>query len=192
MNQNHYKNFTEASDWAILDWIMIFPELKSKFTDLFTLKERADYHPENSCAEHIIKVYNRCRMIGDIDMMIAAVFHDICKLDAAKKVKDNNFFNIEEFNKKKEDRTLKTYGHAEMAAELLKDYKDEIENHYGNFDTVHFIVNNHMRIKQFKAMNYNKKYELISSPYYLKLAIFIKADDMLFDFENLFINFKLY
>jgi len=186
------KEFFEITNWSILDWMMVFPELNIKYTELFSLKERSDYHPENSCAEHILRVYNRCRIIGDIDMMIAAIFHDICKLDAAKYVKDNNYSNIEEFNKKKEDRTLKTYGHAEMAAELLKKYKNEITDYFGNFDEVYYIVNNHMRIKQFKAMSYNKKYDMISHPSYIKLALFNKADDMLFDFENKFFNFKLY
>ena len=118
-----------------------------------------------------------------------SVYHDICKLDAARIIK-KNCYGTAEFDIKNDKTELKSYGHAELAVNLLIKHEKEIIEELGNIDIVKFIVGNHMRMKQYYEMGYNKQYLLISNPNYLKLALFNKADDMLFDFENTFKHFK--
>jgi hypothetical protein len=55
--------------------------VKDKLEQLKTLRERPDYHPEPSTFHHIEIVTNRLILTANIDLIIAGVLHDICKLD---------------------------------------------------------------------------------------------------------------
>lgn len=58
--------------------------VKIKLSACKGLRERPDYHPEESAYEHIKIVTERLIPTGDINLILAGVFHDICKADTAK------------------------------------------------------------------------------------------------------------
>ena len=58
--------------------------IQDKFIDLATMRERPDYHPESSAKEHIEIVVRRAIKFGDLDIILAAFFHDIHKYDTMK------------------------------------------------------------------------------------------------------------
>jgi hypothetical protein len=55
--------------------------VQDKLEQLKTLRERPDYHPEPSTFHHIEIVTTRLIPTGNIDLIMAGVLHDICKLD---------------------------------------------------------------------------------------------------------------
>ena len=67
------------------DWIKILPQsIVDKLNDLKGMRERPDFHPEESAFIHVKIVTERLIRTGDIDLIIAGIFHDIAKFDTMK------------------------------------------------------------------------------------------------------------
>lgn len=155
---------------------MTFQELHDKapthiqdlFIDLATMRERPDYHPESSAKEHIEIVVRRAIEFGDIDIIMAAFFHDIHK------------FETMEINEKTGWPT--SPGHDKWAQKTIE--KDQsvwsfIYRAGANPDIVAGICGQHMRMHQIQQMKPAKQKALHDLHYFTKLAVFACFDDML-------------
>ena len=108
------------------------------------------------------KVVNRSIKDDDIDIAIAAMFHDIGKDETAG------------IHPKKGHITH--FGHEKVSASLVKKYKKFIESVGGNPANVFYIVKNHMRYKQLSVMTPKKVNKLKSFRAFDKLGKFSKHD----------------
>jgi len=158
-------------------------QLKVKLYNLKTLKERSDYHPEDNTFEHIKIVTERCISTGDNDLIMAGIFHDIGKLDAAFHVKENNYGTLSFYENLSKGK-VKTYGHEHIAANIVDAYHWFVQDFGADYDTVRFLVSEHMRIKQLDKMKKQKVDILKSNPNFNKLLIFTDADNMLKEFTH--------
>ena len=137
-------------------------DLQKRVYNLKNFGQRADKHPEGNVLKHTITVVNRSIKEDDIDIAIAAMFHDIGKDETAG------------IHPKKGHITH--FGHEKVSAGLVKKYRKWIESIGGNADAVHFIVKNHMRYKQLSDMRPKKQADLKSNPNFDKLSRFSKHD----------------
>jgi hypothetical protein len=121
------------------------PHISQKLHDLKTMRERPDYHPEPSAFHHIEIVTSRAIQIGDPDLIMSAIFHDIHKLDTMK------------INPKTGWPT--SPGHDTWAFNTVMHdsyVRDFISSHGADPDTVATICGEHMRIHQFDNMRPNR------------------------------------
>lgn len=142
-------------------------------TELERLKgysESSIYHPEANAYEHIKIVTERLMTTGDIDLIIAGLFHDLGKLLAAEKT-------LEKTGK------FRAFGHEHIGAKFVKRDSEFIESMGADVNTVESIVSNHMRMKQMDTMKKKKVDEIKALPSFSKLEIFTKADSMLTEFK---------
>jgi hypothetical protein len=146
-------------------------KIKRKLEQLECLNERPDYHPEPNTYEHIKIVTNRLIKFGEINLIMAGFYHDICKFDTAK------------LNPKTGYPT--SPGHDKWAEKLIltDEYVQFHLNYFGaDKDKVAEICAQHMRIKQINQMKPSKQEKLKNNPVYNYLRIFTMADNMLEDF----------
>lgn len=133
-------------------------ELQKRVYALKDIPQRPDFHPEGNTLKHTIMVVNRAIKSDDIDLAIAAMFHDIGK-DETQTWNDKKGF-------------YQHIGHEKVSAQLVKQYKDWIESVGGNTANVFYIVKNHMRYKQLGDMRPAKQDKLKSFRAYDKLDTF--------------------
>ena len=146
--------------------------VKRKLEQLQFLRERPDYHPEKSVADHIKIVTTRLMETGNPNLILAGVFHDIRKFDCV------------EMNPKSGYPT--SPGHDASAAHFI--YENEpiqnwIELNGGDPDIVAHICKEHMRIKQIDKMKPSKQQSIKELPIYGMLLEFTKADIMLEEYQ---------
>ncbi len=155
-------------------------DIIEKLEDLRVFKERKDFHPEGNTYEHIRIVTTRLIKTENIDLILAGLFHDICKLDAAKiNHKKLSREDPEMFDIMKKEGTLKTYGHEFLARDFLLKHKEFIRQLEGDPNRIAMIVEQHMRIKQMINMRSEKIKALTELPVFKELIIFKGADNML-------------
>jgi hypothetical protein len=145
-------------------------ELQKRVYELKKIPQNKKWHPEGNVLKHTITVVNRALKSDDIDMAIAAIMHDIGKDETLK------------FNEKTNEPTA--YGHENVSADLVDEYKDWIESIGGDPEIVHYIVKNHMSIKYFDVMNQSKIDKIKSNPNYDKLSKFGEYDKGGLKIEN--------
>ena len=159
--------------------------IKRKLVQLKFLNERPDFHPEPSVFEHIKIVTKRLEQTGDINLILAGILHDICKLDVVKE------------NQKTGWPT--SPGHEDAALELIihsSEIIDWIFRNGGNWGIVSNIVKNHGRIHQLPEMREAKRLKNIQEwkeqGIWESLQIFGNADNMLqeFDLQHIINNLK--
>jgi hypothetical protein len=130
------------------------------------------WHPEGNCYEHTKIVYNRAKRTGDIDLVLAAFFHDLGKCDVTKPhpTIPNKY---------------SAYGHEIISAKLVEKYRYWIEGTFNaNFHIVYYIVRNHMKAKQLEEMRPFKQMHFKEHPYYVYVERFTQFDDMQKDFSH--------
>lgn len=153
------------------DLVSITPYIvKRKLEQLRFLNERNDFHPEPSVYEHIKIVTTRLSQTNDINLILAGLFHDICKFDTVRLNPKNGYPT--------------SPGHDLAAADFVKqfDVAKFIISLGGNLQKVSNICKEHMRIKIIDQMRKHKQDELINSDIYQDLLIFTRADNMLNEF----------
>jgi tRNA nucleotidyltransferase/poly(A) polymerase len=138
------------------------PQLQKRVYNLKNFGQRLDKHPEGNVLKHTIMVVNRSIKDDDIDIAIAAMFHDIGKDETAG------------IHPKKGHITH--FGHEKVSATLAKKYKNWIESVGGNAANVFYIVKNHMRYKQLDNMTMKKVAKLKAFRAFDKLGKFSKHD----------------
>jgi len=153
-------------DLGIKDFKSLFKkmpsDLQKRVYNLKNFGQRVDKHPEGNVLKHTIVVVNRSIKEDDIDIAIAAMFHDIGKDETAG------------IHPKKGHITH--FGHEKVSASLVKKYKKFIESVGGNPANVFYIVKNHMRYKQLSVMTPKKVNKLKSFRAFDKLGKFSKHD----------------
>ena len=137
-------------------------DLQKRVYNLKNFGQRVDKHPEGNVLKHTITVVNRSIKEDDIDIAIAAMFHDIGKDETAG------------IHPKKGHITH--FGHEKVSASLVKKYKNWIQSVGGNPANVYYIVKNHMRFKQLDNMTIKKVMKLKAFRAFDKLGKFSKHD----------------
>ena len=137
-------------------------DLQKRVYNLKNFGQRLDKHPEGNVLKHTIKVVNRSIKDDDIDIAIAAMFHDIGKDETAG------------IHPKKGHITH--FGHEKVSASLVKKYRKFIEDVGGNTANVFYIVKNHMKYKQLSVMTPKKVNKVKSFRAFDKLGKFSKHD----------------
>jgi len=137
-------------------------DLQKRVWGLKNFGQRLDKHPEGNVLKHTITVVNRSLKDNDIDIAIAAMFHDIGKDETAG------------IHPKKGHITH--FGHEKVSANLVSKYKNWIKSVGGNPANVYYIVKNHMRYKQLSQMRPSKQKKLKSFRAFDKLGKFSKHD----------------
>lgn len=134
-------------------------ELKKRFMKGWDVKQRPDFHPEGNTLKHMMEVTKRAIKVypNDIDMILAAFFHDIGK-DEVYAINPKTGYPS-------------AFGHENVSAQLVDKYADWIKDLGGDVNRIREIVASHMRIKKLGEMTPKKAKELENSPYF---ADFIK------------------
>jgi hypothetical protein len=148
----------------------------NRLEDLKMVRERPDYHPENSVYEHIKIVTERLMKTGDPDLILSGCLHDLFKLDTLR------------INPKTGYPTFP--GHDKEVAIFIgnnKEIQDWIKRVGGDLLTVQSLCKDHMRFHQFALMRKAKQDEFVTRPHWNKLKVLGAADNMLeeFDINNL-------
>jgi tRNA nucleotidyltransferase/poly(A) polymerase len=156
----------ELEKFGITDFKSLFnkmpSDLKKRVYNLKNISQRLDKHPEGNVLKHTIVVVNRSLKDDDIDIAIAAMFHDIGK-DETEGIHPTNGH-------------ITHYGHEDVSATLVSKYKNWIKSVGGNPANILYIVRNHMRYKQLSNMRPHKQNKLKSFRAYDKLDKFSKHD----------------
>ena len=129
------------------------------------------WHPEGDVKIHTNIVFNRAKRTGNINFMLAAIFHDLGKSDVTKKHPTN-------------PNAWSTKMHEKISANLVKKYRDWIEELGGDYDIIHYIVDQHMRAKQIKVMRPFKQEQFRNEKYFDFVQRFTEFDDMRKNFSN--------
>ena len=121
------------------------------------------WHPEGDVLVHTKIVYERARKTGDINLAIAAIFHDLGKVKTTKRNKSGNWA---------------AHGHEFVSARIVEDHKKWIGSTGARFMKVKEIVGLHMRIKQMDKMRKHKQEALLTHRFYDDLRKFTECDNM--------------
>ena len=138
-------------------------DLKKRVYNLKNYDQRRDAHPEGNVLKHTIAVTNRALKTGDIDFALSALFHDIGKDETAG------------IHPKKGHITH--YGHEHVSAKLVKKYGKWIKSMGGNVLDIYWIVKQHMRMKVFDKMRWEKQEKMKKFRAFGKLKKFSKDFD---------------
>jgi UTP:GlnB (protein PII) uridylyltransferase len=140
-----------------------FPEdLRLRILNLSNFDQRRDFHPEGDVLTHTSIVFSRLEKHNDIDLLLAAIFHDIGKDVTAG------------IHPKKGHITH--FGHEKASAQIVLDNTDLIKNLGGDVDIIHDIVRHHMRIKIIDQMGDKKRNKMLNMKCFNKLVKFSEAD----------------
>jgi len=138
-------------------------DLKKRVYNLKNYDQRRDAHPEGNVLKHTIAVTNRALKTGDIDFALSALFHDIGKDETAG------------IHPKKGHITH--YGHEHVSAKLVKKHARWIKSMGGNPVDIYYIVKQHMRMKVFDKMKWQKQEKMKKFRAFGKLKKFSKDFD---------------
>lgn len=138
-------------------------EIKDYINKCADTPQGTDWHPEGCVDIHNRLVYDRAVETGDINLALAAFFHDLGKVDTTAPNKRGGW---------------SAHGHERVSARIASNHKDWIREMGGDPKEVIEVVGQHMRVKQMDQMRTNKRQAMMDNPYYDKLQKFTKFDDM--------------
>ena len=138
-------------------------ELKELVEKCKTTPQTLKWHSEGVVYNHIFIVTNKCVKTTDIDMILSGFLHDLGKVECTKK------------HETKPD-SWPAHGHELISTKLVEKYKGWIESWNANYENVHFIVFNHMKMHQIDKMRKSKQDKLTEHPAFHKLKLFEKFD----------------
>lgn len=121
------------------------------------------WHPEGDVFVHTRIVYNRARKFEDMNLALAALFHDLGKPATTKKNSKGSW---------------SSYGHEMVSGKIVETHKDWILYMGGDFDKILNIVILHMKIKLIGEMKPAKQEILRNNPVYQDLLNFTECDNM--------------
>lgn len=138
-------------------------ELKELLFKQWGAKQNPEWHPEGNTLKHIIVVIRRAyhHYPDDPNMIMAALFHDLGKIDTYK------------INPKTGQPTA--YGHEDKSTDYVEQFRDWIESFEGtDVDEIKYLVKNHMKVKPstWDQMKDKKKEPIKSHPAFDKLMGF--------------------
>ena len=138
-------------------------DLRKRVYNLKNYDQRRDKHPEGNVLKHTIAVTNRALKTGDIDFALAALFHDIGKDETAGIHPKHGY--------------ITHWGHEHVSAKLVKKYGKWIKSMGGNVLDIYWIVKQHMRMKVFDKMRWEKQEKMKKFRAFGKLKKFSKDFD---------------
>lgn len=143
------------------DLVRLAPkELQLVFWKQWKAPQNPVYHPEGNTLKHIAVVVTRAiqQYPNDIDMILAAFFHDLGK-----------FFTLDYKN-----NIPTAHGHEKISIEFVDKFNEWIKSLGGNVERIKYIVENHMKIKPnvWDVMKQKKKDIITQHPDYEKLNKF--------------------
>ena len=148
------------------DLFNILPnDLQKLVYNLKNTPQRPDYHPEGNTLKHTIVVVNRALKERDLDMAIAAIFHDLGKPHTTI-INPKTGYPSQP-------------GHEKYSAKYVKEYANWIKEIGANPANIYYIVRNHMKFKILKNPNKIKKLKSFRAAD--KLSRFSKHDRGGFD-----------
>ena len=121
------------------------------------------WHPEGDVLKHTKIVYERAKATGDLNIALAAIFHDLGKVKTTKRNKHGSWA---------------AHGHEFVSSRIVEEHKKWIGSIGGRFMMVKEIVKEHMRIKQMDRMRKPKQEALRNHRFFKELQEFTKCDDM--------------
>jgi len=121
------------------------------------------WHPEGDVLKHTKIVYERAKATGDLNIAIAAIFHDLGKVKSTKRNKHGSWA---------------AHGHEFISKRFVNEHKKWIGSIGGKFKIVEEIVEYHMRIKQIDNMRPHKQKALREHRVYDQLVKFTACDNM--------------
>lgn len=143
-------------------------DLKELLFKQWGIKQNPQWHPEGNTLKHILVVLKRAyhHFPDDPNMIMAALFHDLGKLDTYA------------INPKTNQPTA--YGHEDKSTDYIEQYRDWIESFDGtDVEEIKYLVKNHMKVKPttWDVMKEPKKEPIQSHPKFSKLMDFTKKLD---------------
>jgi len=171
MRINEIMKLTTESEFP-LDTKKLIRELPEKLKELFfkqwNAKQNSKWHPEGNSLKHILVVIKRAyhHYPNDPNMIIAALFHDLGKLDTYA------------INPKTGEPTA--YGHEDKSEQYVEEFRDWIQSFDGiDIDEIKYLVKNHMKVKPstWDNMKDKKKEPIQSHPSFDKLIGFTNKLD---------------
>lgn len=136
------------------------------------LRERPDFHPEDSAYEHIKIATERLIPTGDPDLVLAGCLHDLFKHDTVRINPKNGYPTCP--------------GHDTMVADFImkdEEIQEWIKSLDADVETVANLCRDHMRFHIFGEMRNSKKREFAYRPHWGKLEFLGAADNMLEEFD---------
>ena len=138
-------------------------DLKDILFKQWGAKQNPEWHPEGNTLKHILVVIKRAyhHYPDDPNMVMAALFHDLGKIDTYK------------INPKTGQPTA--YGHEDKSTDYVEQFRDWIESFEGtDVDEIKYLVKNHMKVKPstWDKMKDKKKEPIMSHPAFDKLMGF--------------------
>lgn len=141
-----------------------FEEMINRFPEeiikaLKNLEQNEKYHKEGSVYNHIKLVFNN---LEDNDLKIAALFHDLGKLDATRKNEKGNITSI---------------GHEIYSKDYIKKY-NHLFPEAKDWNKISTVCSNHMRAHLYKekVMRKQKLEEFEKMPYFSDIMEFEESD----------------
>jgi hypothetical protein len=138
-------------------------EIKDYIDKSASVPQSPKWHPEGNNLVHMKIVYDRAAATGDINMAMAAFFHDLGKVDTTAKNNRGDW---------------SAYGHEEISAKLAVKHHKWIERWGADPVQVYHVVKNHMKVKFMDEMRPSKKEEFKRQPYFAQAKAFSSYDDM--------------
>lgn len=171
-NLLYFCNMKHINFLHIIENLSVPRSVLDRYEKLKVLRERPDFHPEESAFEHIKIVTDRLILTGDPDLIVAGMLHDLFKCDTAQ------------INPKTGYPTCP--GHDVAVASFIR--RDEevqqwISSMGADVQMVQNLCKDHMRFHQFGQMRNVKQKEFMSRPHWKKLEVLGAADNMLKDFD---------
>lgn len=169
---NIEKILNNLQDAAFDDICAILPDKIKDYIDKSKIiPQSVKWHPEFFVYNHIKIVTNRAKRTGNLNLTLAAIFHDLGKMECTKKHPTIPY-------------KWTTHGHEKISARIVSEHKEWIKSIGGDFDLIYFIVDQHMRVKQLSEMKAHKRHQLENHVWYKHLAIFVDFDNMQLDYSN--------
>jgi hypothetical protein len=138
-------------------------EIKDYIDKCNETPQGTDWHPEGPVGRHNRLVYDRAVQYGDLNLALAAFFHDLGKVDTTAPNKKGGY---------------SAYGHERVSGNLVYRHRQWIGSLGAKFMQVKEIVDNHMKIKQMDKMRPHKQEAMRNLRTYSDLLKFTECDDM--------------
>jgi len=136
---------------------------------LKSTKENPLYHPEGTVYNHINLVFNLAEKTGDPEVMLAAIFHDLGKIDThAETLKSDGSYKISHI------------GHELKSLDYIHEYFGLYSDMSKDKEAVYQIVKNHMKFHLWKSGEMKKaakRAEIENNPYFDKILLFSDCDE---------------
>ena len=145
----------EAVELSFEEYINKLP--KEIIERLKKAEQNPKWHPEGNVYNHLKQVFNNAKLRGK-DFAIAAIFHDLGKLDT------------EVINQ----TGIHHHGHDKESMKYLDKYLHLFP--FENKELIYELVKHHMRIENYPKMKRSKKEEFEKHPYFKYIKDFHQDD----------------